>query len=947
MLPTDSATHGYHVDNGVDRGWRYRCAARVFVGRVPELEALAVALAAARAGEPQVVMVQGEAGIGKSTLVLEFLGREQGLPTVVASGDTAEAVLPYGVVQQLAAEAAAASPGILAGLELLSDGPDPGADPLAVGVELRMLISSLGKQAAAVIVEDLQWADPPSARALLFACRRLGGDRILVVLTCRPEATSQLGEGWARFVGGDRRASILTLRGLDAGELGMLCRRLGRAEISKRTAGRLADHTGGNPLLARALLDELSDDELRAPGESFRAPRSLVGLIVPRLAGLSRPARDLVVAASVLGDQAALADAATIAGTAEPTAALNEAERAGLLFERGTPSDRRVSFGHPLIRQAVYHDLGAERRRQLHLRATAIVGGREALAHRVAAAEGPDLELAGDLCGAATVAADADNLLLAARYLQQAAAVTEPGPDRDERALSAFELLVRTADVATARAVRPAIEQLPASARRDTTLGLLALLAACPADAEALLRAGWDAHDPTHEANAGGEAALGLGMLLKMCGAHAEATVWLDRALGYGTGSEPWYDAARCIRSFAFLLGGDVSRALGLFSDLPAWPAMVPATRTDALAFRGIARLWAGDLQGAAGDLELAVDRISAGVHARFPCRAPAFLAETEFRLGRWDDAQAHAELAVALACDADRGYDLAVVHSAAVPVAACRGDWAAADGHAQAAEQAARTFGGFAAILAASARGLLGLARDDPGEALRGAALALAVPQIDSYDPAAFWWRPALVWALIRTGDLGQAEITLTAIESGAGRRSESVAMTQAAWLRGSLAMAHGDLDQADEVLQTARGARRGQPLPFHHGLLDLQHSRCLRLLHRHGAAADAASAAHDAFSVLGARPFVRASEAERTAADLRPRPSGDRSPPGLTGQELRVARLVASGLSNREVAAHLYVSPKTVEYHLAHAFTKLGVRSRTQLTTRIRDRENPGNLA
>ena len=111
--------------------------------------------------------------------------------------------------------------------------------------------------------------------------------------------------------------------------------------------------------------------------------------------------------------------------------------------------------------------------------------------------------------------------------------------------------------------------------------------------------------------------------------------IWLDRALGSGTGSEPWYDAARCIRSFAFLLSGDVGRALGLFGDLPVRSAMVPAARTDALAFRGVARLWAGDLQAAAEDLALAVDRISAGVHVRFPCRALAFLAETEFRLGR------------------------------------------------------------------------------------------------------------------------------------------------------------------------------------------------------------------------------------------------------------------------------------------------------------------------
>jgi predicted ATPase len=303
----------------VDPGGRDAPPARVFVGRVPELGALAAALAAARAGDPQVVMVQGEAGIGKSSLISEFLGGQRDLSAITASGEAAETVLPYGVIQQLAAEAAAASPGVLAGLELLLRGPGPAADPLAVGMELRALISSMqGKQAAVMVVEDVQWADLPSARALLFACRRLDADRVLVILTGRPEATSQLGEGWARFVSGDRRSSVLVLRGLEAGELGMLGRRLGRAALSGRTVGRLADHTGGNPLLARALLDELTDDELRAAGGSFRAPRSLAGLILPRLAALPRPARDLVVAASVFGERAVLAETAAVAGTAEP-----------------------------------------------------------------------------------------------------------------------------------------------------------------------------------------------------------------------------------------------------------------------------------------------------------------------------------------------------------------------------------------------------------------------------------------------------------------------------------------------------------------------------------------------------------------------------------------------------------------------------------------------------
>jgi DNA-binding CsgD family transcriptional regulator/tetratricopeptide (TPR) repeat protein len=655
----------------------------------------------------------------------------------------------------------------------------------------------------------------------------------------------------------------------------------------------------------------------------------------------------------VLGEHAALADVAALAGLAglagmaEPTAALEEAEQAGLLFERDRPSGREVSFSHLLVRQAVYHDLGAERRRRLHLGAAAIVGGREALAHRVAAAVGPDAELASDLGAAAAVAADAGHLVLAARYLQQAAAQTARGPDRDEWALSAFELLVRAADVPAAEAARPVIEQLPASARRDAALGQLALLAARPGDAQALLRAAWDAHDRVHQPSVGGEAALGLGMLLKMSGLHAEAAAWLDRALGSGTGGEPWYDAARCIRSFAFVLTGEVGPALGLFGDLPARSASVPAARTDALTFRGVARLWAGDLPAAAEDLTEAVNRIGAGMQVRFPCRALAFLAETEFRLGRWDEARGHAELAVALATDADRGYDLALVHSSAVPVAACRGDWAAADAHAQAAEQAARTFGGLAAILAASARGILGLARDDPEEARHGADLALAVPQIDHYDTSASWWRPAQVWALIRTGHLGQAEEILAATEARAGPRADAAALTQAAWLRGCLAMAGGDLDRADEVLRTARSAPSSRPLPFHRGLLDLQHGRCLARLQRYGAAVDAVHAAHHAFSALEADPFLRASEAELTAAGLRPRSSGEAGLPGLTSQELRVARLVASGLSNREAAAELYLSPKTVEYHLAHAFAKLGVRSRHQLTSRIRDRESPGEIA
>jgi DNA-binding CsgD family transcriptional regulator len=929
----------------MDGDRRFGRPARVFVGRLPELAMLRAALAVARAGEPQVIVIQGEAGIGKSSLVSEFLVGQQGVPVVAASGEEAEAFLPYGVVQQLAAGAAGVSAGTLGGLELLSQGPHAEADPLRVGVELLALLSSLQEcEAVAVVIEDLQWIDLASARALLFACRRLGADRVLVVFTCRPGGMSQLGEGWERFVSSDRRSARLTLTGLKADELGMLCRALGRGGLSDRTFRRLRQYTGGNPLLARALLAELTDDALNDPGGLVRAPRSLAEVIQLRLAALSAAARDVVAAAAVLGQHSTLVDVGAVAGTTAAAAALGEAERAGILLEEETPSGWRLTFPHPLVRQAVYGDLGAQRRRALHLRAAAIAGDENSLDHRTAAAAGADRELASDLDEAAGKAAAAGKLRLAARYLQQAASVSQAGPERDERVLSSFELLVRATDVAQAEAARPVVELLPVSARRDAALGQLALLAARPADARTLLQAAWDAHDPVAEASAGAEAAVGLGMLFGISGSFSDSSVWLDRALDSATGSEAWYDTARGIRAIPFTLGGQGDKALSLFGDLPERAAMVPAAKTDSVAYRGLVKLWTGDLQGATDDLGIAVKRIKAGLQVRFPGQPLAFLAEAEFRRGDWDDCQDHAELAVSLARDADLYYDLPIVHSAAARVPACRGDWTAAVGHVEAAEDAARAFGGFAEIFTASARSILGFARDDPSEVLLGAAAALAVPEIDCYDdPAAFWWRPLQIWALIRTGRVDDAETILAAFESRAADRGESLALMNVAWLRGSLAMAHGEPEQAEQVLREGCHASTGGPFLFHRALLNLEHGRCLARLRRRKAAVAAVRAADGIFSDLAARPFAQAAGAELTALGVRPRGGGDPGLPGLTAQELRVARLVASGLSNREAAAQLYLSPKTVEYHLASVFAKLGVSHRHQLAARMRGREEP----
>ena len=213
-------------------GGRRGCWRGVFVGRAGELAALEAAAAAARCGEPRVVLVEGEGGAGKSTLLARFASGLPGATVVRASGDEAELLLPYGVVGQLVASARGAGgspPGLLAAE--LSDG----VDPVGVGADLVVWLGQFPGMVLALI-DDLQWADGPSARALLFAVRRLQADRVLVVVSARPGELARLGEGWLRFFAGDHRAGRLRLAGLGPEDVVALSRALGLGALPRRAA---------------------------------------------------------------------------------------------------------------------------------------------------------------------------------------------------------------------------------------------------------------------------------------------------------------------------------------------------------------------------------------------------------------------------------------------------------------------------------------------------------------------------------------------------------------------------------------------------------------------------------------------------------------------------------------------------------------------------------------
>jgi predicted ATPase len=177
---------------------------------------------------------------------------------------------------------------------------------MAVGAQLVAVLGDLqaGDRVVAVVVDDLHWSDRLSAQALLFALRRMQGDRVLGLVSARPGELSRLGEGWSRFASGDHRVTRLRLAGLSAGDLAAMARKLGVGDLSGRAVAQLLDHTGGNSLHCRALLEELGSDGLARAGDDLPAPRELAAVVLARLKALSESAQELITAAAVLGGAA-------------------------------------------------------------------------------------------------------------------------------------------------------------------------------------------------------------------------------------------------------------------------------------------------------------------------------------------------------------------------------------------------------------------------------------------------------------------------------------------------------------------------------------------------------------------------------------------------------------------------------------------------------------------
>ena len=374
-----------------------------------------------------------------------------------------------------------------------------------------------------------------------------------------------------------------------------------------------------------------------------------------------------------------------------------------------------IGFSHLLVQRAVYGGLCPVRRRRLHQRAAGLVDRGRALGHRLAAAAGPDDGLAGELEAAGRDAKRHGRTAEAAAWLAQAAAISSEPAAADQRRLDALQILVAYGEVAQAETLAARVAAGP-DPRRSWLLGTLDFLAGRTVAAEARLREAWRARDPAWgDPFAGGAAAARLAQLCFVAGRVPEAIEWGERAAATGALPAAMRHRALGVLAIALYAAGRGPEGLARLAFLPAAPSEVLLEETDTLALRGMARSLAEDLAGAIADLSAAAARLRAGVPLRSPSLCLSHLALAEYRVGSWDDAVVHAELAVSLARDADRAWEFSWVHHVAAVVPALRGDLEAASVHVGMAAEAAQGAGDPWPIgAAATAQAFLAMARGD-----------------------------------------------------------------------------------------------------------------------------------------------------------------------------------------------------------------------------------------
>jgi DNA-binding CsgD family transcriptional regulator len=904
-------------------GWQPTVAPPGLVGRDRERDTIDRVLARAESSEGQALVLTGPAGIGKTALLEYACERAHHMTVLRATGIERESNLAFaglhGLVRPIGDvldELPDVQSGALRGAFGLV--PAQSSDRFLVSAALLDLLATASERRPVVcLVDDAHWLDRPSLDALMFTARRLGAERLALLFAARdggPERFEATG------------LEELTLAGLDDVASARL--------ISRTTVGaaptvrdRLLAEALGNPLALLELPGGLSEGQLKGddplPNAIPLTPR-LRRVFDERIKRLPNGGRDvlLLTAADNTGELATILRAATELGL--PSDALDIAERAGLINTGGG----RLAFRHPLVRSTVYDGATVSERQRAHaVLAESLTGNEHAerrVWHQAMAATPGDEAVASALEASATRSQQRAAHASAAVALLKAADLSTDGAVRTRRLAAAADAAWTAGRAQTARA---AATQALRRAEGELLANLLHLSGVIEARTGDLR----DAYDRLLEGiDVTGNPSLKLEMLI---------------------------DAAE-----AGFYAGDITRVVALADRIGT---IKPATSRDRLiiaVFQGQMKVGAGDHQHARTHLANALEHADDvddprallwaaraasfaldngnglpyankavaqarrdGLHSLLPLALEQQTTEliTESKL---DLAHAAAQEGYRVALDVGYSPSVHLAHMAMVE--AIWGRYADARAHGE--QALALGLRANSTFLTSFARWALGYSELTQGRPEDAARQLLAITALDSSDfnpLCGYLAMPDGIEAAMLAGDRDAAFGLLQALD-------DWVVLAPTPARRALLARSQALLDARPPGDAFAEALELASALsPFQRGRTALQYGEWLRRQRRRRDARVRLSAAQELLSSIGARPLAgrAAAELRATGETVRRRDSHDLN--ALTPRELQIATLVAEGLTNRDIAAQLYLSHRTVDYHLHKVFGKLGITSRVQL--------------
>jgi DNA-binding CsgD family transcriptional regulator len=909
----------------------------MLVGRESERRAIGTLLSGARVGDSRVLVLGGEPGIGKTALLGEAETLVGDMRVLRAQGVESEQFIPFAGLLQLlrplltlldhvpAPQATALSSALL-----LEGRAEQAPSRFAVGAATLSLLARAAEDAPlAVLIDDAHLLDRPSAEALVFAGRRLVSDPVAILVTVRP---SEPGAAlWSPL-------PALTLTGLDLQAAEALLEGVVGAVGAEKLA-RLHRATAGNPLGLLELSDRIDDVGAVPPESAVAVSEQISRSFMGRAADLSDEARlALLVAAADSMSARTVQQACTALGVGNGQ--LREAIDAGLV----TISDDRVRFRHPLVRSAVYGAASPEARRAVHRALAAAVPPAETTRlawHLAQGAVAPDEQTAVTLDQVARQASRRGAHAIAARAHERAAALTAIPATLAARFAAAGEaawlaglpdwsvdLLGRalTCDPdpllrAHIQEVRGAVETRCGSLDRALALLMQAAHDVEQSAPDIAIRIFADA---VHVSFYMGDAAAGT-----------RAAAAIERLLEDSRDTDARYLGA-VASGMALVLSGEGARGIERIRTAAYRLAVPPDEPEDQfrLPLRLQGALWLRNSDAHRSVVAEAIDRMREQAALGSLPYLLMHIARDAATTDRWDDAEAAYAESIRLARETGQTTDLAVSLAGLACLNARRGHDRECRDNASAAEHLSREHQiRLAAFWLEFARGDLRAGRGDPAGALvHYERLMAALAETGLADPDQSC-APELVETYMH---LRRPEDAWTVARSFSGR-AEAKGQP---WALARAARAVGICEtsaRAERHFHEAMRLHAQTPDRYEKARTELAFGSRLRRDRSRQQARSLLRSALASFEDLGATPWADRAAQELLATGERVLRRETDAMDELTPQERQIAQLLSSGRTTREAAAALFISPKTVEYHLRHVYLKLGIRSRAALTEKF----------